>query len=102
MSQQGAIAGLARGGATCRAAPMLCGVTCVFAVADNQAMNWGLWAAVVVVLLVGAREIGRDMERRGVGGRHGWRYAIPFLLAPYFMLLVWYIERRRFPVLEDK
>lgn len=63
-------------------------------------MDHGFWAVTVVLLVVGARAIGRDMASRGVGGRHGWRYALLFLIAPWFMAVVWAIERRRFPKLQ--
>lgn len=58
------------------------------------------WAAYIVFALVGAGAIGRDMASRGVGGSHGWRYAVLFVCFPVFMAVVWLIERRRFPVLE--
>ena len=58
-----------------------------------------LVAVYSVIAIVGARAIGQDMARRGVGGRFGWRYAVPFVLAPWAMAVVWVIERHRFPVL---
>lgn len=56
----------------------------------------------LVLLFTGAGAIGQDMARRGVGGYHGWRYAVPFFFAPWFMTVVWVIERHRFPILEPQ
>lgn len=62
-------------------------------------MDLALWAVVAVLLVAGARAIARDMASRGVGGRGGWRYGVLFLVTPWFMAVVWIIERRRFPKL---
>lgn len=64
-------------------------------------MDLALWAVVVVLLSYGAKAISRDMASRGVGGRGGWRYGVLFFFFPWFMAVVWIIERRRFPRLVE-